>query len=167
MECVPPMGYSNLALLLSARRFGARNTRRAPRKVRDAVRSQFGPPLRKDDGAPLVALVIGAAAATGTYALIDNGDDAIEASTRLIVVETPAQHSADIPGKNEAATAVAITPTLSVAGPDEASTAAAVSQSSVTKPRGSKAATAGPEEASTAAAVSQSSGTEPLGSALP
>jgi hypothetical protein len=117
--------------------------------------------------APLVALVIGAAAATGTYALIDNGDDAIQASTRLIVVETPAQHSADIPGKNEAATAAAINPTLSVAGPDEASTAAAVSQSSVTEPRGSKAATAGPDEASTAAAVSQSSATEPLGSALP
>ena len=92
--------------------------------------------------APLVALVIGAAAATGTYALIDNGDDVIRASTRLIVVETPAQHSADIPGKNEAATAVAINPTLSVAGTDEASTAAAVSQSSVTEPRGSKAASA-------------------------
>jgi hypothetical protein len=92
--------------------------------------------------APLVALVIGAAAATGTYALIDNGDDVIRASTRLIVVETPAQHSADIAGKNEAATAVAINPTLSVAGTDEASTAAAVSQSSVTEPRGSKAASA-------------------------
>jgi hypothetical protein len=92
---------------------------------------------------PLVALVIGAAAAAGTYALIDNGDDAIQASTRLIVVETPAQHSADIPGKNEAATAVAISPTLSVAGTDETSTAAAVSQSSATEPRGSKAAGAG------------------------
>jgi hypothetical protein len=87
--------------------------------------------------APLVALVIGAAAATGTYALIDNGDDAIQAATRVIVVETPAQHSADIPGKNEAATAAAINPTLSVAGPDEASTAAAVSQSSATAPLGS------------------------------
>jgi hypothetical protein len=115
---------------------------------------------------PLVALVIGAAAAAGTYALIDNADDAIQASTRVIVVETPAQHSADIPGKNEAATAAAISPTLSFAGPDEASTAAAVSQSSTTEPRGSKAATAGPDEASTAAAVSQSS-VHPLGSALP
>jgi hypothetical protein len=118
--------------------------------------------------APLVALVIGAAVATGTYALIDNGDDAIQASTRLIVVETPAQHSADIPGKNEAVTAVAITPTPGVAGPDEASTAAALSQPSGTAPRGSKAATAGPDEASTAAAVSQPSGTAvPLGSAAP
>ena len=117
--------------------------------------------------APLVALVIGAAVAPGTYALIDNGDDAIQASTRWIVVETPAQHSADIPGKNEAATAVAINPTLSVAGPDEASTAAAVSQSSVTEPRGSKAASAGTDEGSTAATVSQSSVTAPLGSALP
>ena len=87
--------------------------------------------------APLVALVIGAAAATGTYALIDNGDDTIQASTRLIFVETPARHSADIPGKNEAATAVAINPTPSVAGPDEASTGAAVSQSTVTEPLGS------------------------------
>ena len=117
--------------------------------------------------APLVALVIGAAAATGTYALIDNGDGAIKASTRLLVVETPAQHSADIPGKNEAATAAAINPTRSVAGPDEASTAAAVSRSSVTAPPGSKAATPGPDEASTAAAVSRSSGTGPRGFALP
>ena len=99
--------------------------------------------------APLVALVIGAAAATGTYALIDNGNEAIQASTRLIVVETPAQHSADIPGKNEAATAVAIKPTLSVAGTDEASTAAAVSQSSGTDPRGSKAASAGTDDSVT------------------
>ena len=105
--------------------------------------------------APMVALLIGAAVATGTYALIDNGDAAIQASTRLIVVETPAQHSADIPGKNEAATAAAINPTLSVAGTDEASTAAEVSQSSAT-------------EASTAAAVSQSPVTEPRGfGALP
>jgi len=96
--------------------------------------------------APLVALVIGAAAATGTYALIDNGDGVIQASTRLIVVETPAQHSADIPGKNEAATAAAINPALSVAGPDEASTAAVVSQSSVTEPRGSKALSAGTDD---------------------
>jgi hypothetical protein len=96
--------------------------------------------------APMVALVIGAAAATGTYALIDNGDAAIQASTRLIVVETPAQHSADIPGKNEAATAAAINPTLSVAGTNEASTAAAVSQSSATEPRGSKAATGGSDD---------------------
>ena len=117
--------------------------------------------------APVVALLIGAAAATGTYALIDNGDAAIQAATRIIVVETPAQHSADIPGKNEAATAAAINPTLSVAGPDEASTAATVSQSSGTEPRGSKAATAGPDEASAAAAVSQSSVNETLGSASP
>jgi hypothetical protein len=117
--------------------------------------------------APLVALVIGAAAATGTYALIDNGDAAIQASTRLIFVETPAQHSADIPGKNEAATASAINPAPSVVGLDEASTAAAVSQSSVTAPLGSKAATASPDEASTAAAVSQSTVTAPLGSASP
>jgi hypothetical protein len=91
---------------------------------------------------PLVALVIGAAAAAATYALIDNGDDAIQAATRVIFVETPAQHSSDIPGKNEAATAAAINP-LSVASIDEARTAAAVSQSSATELRGSKAATAG------------------------
>ena len=78
VECVPRWGTAICAPLLSARRFGTRNTRRAPRKVPDAARSQFGPPLRKDDAAPLVALMIGAAAATGTYALIDNGDAAIQ-----------------------------------------------------------------------------------------
>jgi hypothetical protein len=93
--------------------------------------------------APFVALVIGAAAATGAYALIDNGDAVIQGATRLIIVETPAQHSADIPGKNEAATAVAISPTLSVSATDEARTAAAVSQSGGSEPRGSRAAIAG------------------------
>ena len=154
MECVPPMGYSTFVLLFY-------------RPAASGLATPVGPPGRslmqyeaslarlsaRTMLAPLVALVIGAAAATGTYALIDNGDT-IQASTRLIVVETPAQHSADIPGKNEAATAVAITPTLSVAGPDEATTGAAVSWSSVTEPRGSEAATSGPDEASTAAAVS-------------
>jgi hypothetical protein len=48
--------------------------------------------------------VIGSAVATGTYALIANGDDTIQASTRLIVVETPAQHSADIPDEDPSET---------------------------------------------------------------
>ena len=67
----------------------------------------------------------------------------IQGATRLIVVETPARHSADIPGKNESATAVAISPALGASATDEASTAAAVSPSSGTDPRGSKAASAG------------------------
>ena len=88
---------------------------------------------------PAVALVIGAAAATGVYALIDNGGEAIQAATRVIVVETPAQHSADIPGKNETATAAAISPTASVSTTDEAATAAAIVPTADTQLRGSKA----------------------------
>jgi hypothetical protein len=57
--------------------------------------------------APVVALVIGAGVATGAYALIDNGDGAAEAA-KVIVVQTPGPQAADIPGKDESATAAAI-----------------------------------------------------------
>jgi hypothetical protein len=88
--------------------------------------------------APVVALVVGAVAATGTYALIDNGDEAIQAATRVIVVENPAQHSAEIAGKNEATTAAAVGSAPIVSTTDEAATAAAISQSSGVDLRGSK-----------------------------
>jgi hypothetical protein len=91
---------------------------------------------------PIVALVVGAGAATGTYALIDNGDEAIQAAARVIVVETPAQHSAEIPGKNETATAAAVGSAPSLSSTDEAATAAADSRSAGSEPRGSKAASA-------------------------
>jgi hypothetical protein len=89
--------------------------------------------------APIVALVVGAGAATGTYALIDNGDQAIQAATRFIVVESPAQHSSDIAGKNEATTAAAVGSPASVSSTDEAATAAAISQPSGVEDGGSKA----------------------------
>jgi hypothetical protein len=56
---------------------------------------------------PLVTLLVGAAVATGAYALID--DEGTSASTKTIVVEQPGPNAADIPGKNESATAAAIT----------------------------------------------------------
>ena len=43
---------------------------------------------------PVVALVIGAGAATGVYALIDNGNDVAQGASKVVVVETPAQQSA-------------------------------------------------------------------------
>jgi hypothetical protein len=111
---------------------------------------------------PVVALVIGAAAATGVYALIDNGGDAIQAATRVIVVETPAQHSADIPGKNETATAAAISPTAGVSATDEAATAAAIVPDADTQPRGSKASSTGTSEQGAAEALR----TDPHGPAV-
>lgn len=83
--------------------------------------------------APVVALVLGAAAATGAYAVIDNGNEAAQAA-KVIVVETPAPGTADIAGKNES------------------STAAAITQSSGIELRGSKASGSGPttDEADTA-----------------
>jgi hypothetical protein len=66
-------------------------------------------PTRKSMLAPVVALVLGAGAATGVYALVDNNDQVTPAAAKVIVVETPAAGTADIPGKNEAATAAAIT----------------------------------------------------------
>ena len=97
-------------------------------------------PSRRTMAAPVVALVVGAGVATGAYALIDNGDGAAVAS-KVIVVETPGPQAADIPGKNESATAAAISPQTGAdtSGKDESATAAAISQSSGVELRGSKA----------------------------
>jgi hypothetical protein len=64
-------------------------------------------PSRKTLVAPLVALVLGAGVATGAYALIDDGNTST--ASKVIVVEQPGPHAAEIPGKNEAGTAAAIT----------------------------------------------------------
>jgi hypothetical protein len=72
-----------------------------------------------------IALAVGALVAIGAYALIDDTDGGTQA-TKYIVVEQPAQGSAEIPGKNEATTAAAISPQTGLASPDEAATAAAI-----------------------------------------
>ena len=98
-------------------------------------------PTRRTMLAPVLALVVGAGAATGVYALVDNGDQAIQAA-KVIVVEQPAPGTAEIPGKNESATAAAIaggSAVTDIAGKNEANTAAAISQSSGVELRGSKA----------------------------
>jgi hypothetical protein len=89
---------------------------------------------------PLVTLLVGAAVATGAYALID--DSGTDTATKTIVVEQPGPSAADIPGKNESATAAAISGSSAITeipGKDEASTAAAISQSNGVELRGSKA----------------------------
>ncbi|MEA2400432.1 MAG: hypothetical protein QOK00_835 [Thermoleophilaceae bacterium] len=93
---------------------------------------------------PLVALLVGAGAATGAYALIDDGS-VTTAPSQVIVVEKPGPHAAEIPGKNESATAAAISPShaAQIARPDESATAAAISQSSGVDLRGSKASATG------------------------
>jgi hypothetical protein len=63
-------------------------------------------PSRQSIVVPLVALVLGAGIATGAYALIDDGNTAT--ASKVIVVEQPGPHAADIAGKNEAGTAAAI-----------------------------------------------------------
>jgi len=101
-------------------------------------------PSRKALVAPLVALLVGAGVATGAYALIDNPD---ATSSQVIVVEQPGPHAAEIPGKNEAGTAAAISPQSQAIGlprPDEAAVAAAISeQGGSVQPRGSKASDTG------------------------
>ena len=62
---------------------------------------------RRSMVAPVAALLVGAGVATGAYALIDDGNSATQPA-KVIVVEQPAQGSAAIPGKNEAATAAAL-----------------------------------------------------------
>jgi hypothetical protein len=55
---------------------------------------------------PLVALLIGAAAATGAYALIDDGDEL--QPSQVIVVERPLPVGEGVAAKDEAASAAAI-----------------------------------------------------------
>jgi hypothetical protein len=77
--------------------------------------------------APAVALVIGAAAATGAYALIDSEQVELPAP-KVIVAEPPAQPSQGVAAKHEAATAAAIgaSATSTSFGKDEAATATAI-----------------------------------------
>jgi hypothetical protein len=110
--------------------------------------------------APAVALVIGAAAATGAYALIDSEQVELPAP-KVIVAEPPAQPSQGVAAKNEAATAAAIgsLATSTSFGKDEALTATAIGRGA------SISGTSGAEiknEAATAAAIG--SGTELRGS---
>jgi hypothetical protein len=77
--------------------------------------------------APAVALVIGAAAATGAYALFDSEQVELPAP-QVIVADPPAQPSEGVAAKHEAATAAAIgaSATSTPFGKDEAVTAAAI-----------------------------------------
>jgi hypothetical protein len=81
---------------------------------------------------PVVALAIGAAAATGTYALMDS-EQVTLSEPKVIVSETPAPTSQGLAAKHEAATAAAIgqAPTNSF-GKDEAGTAAAIARQPAT-----------------------------------
>ena len=109
-------------------------------------------PSRRSIVVPLVALVLGAGVATGTYALIDNGSST---DSQVIVVERPGPHAADIAGKNEAATAAAIgrPGTQTADHPNEAATAASISgEQSGVQGRGSKASATGIPSPSAASA---------------
>jgi hypothetical protein len=93
---------------------------------------------------PAVALIIGAAAATGAYALLDDDPSGSQASApKVIVAEPPAQPGPGVSAKNEAGVAAAIgspAATSATETKDEAGIAAAVGQSSgATEFRGSRA----------------------------
>jgi hypothetical protein len=96
---------------------------------------------------PVVALVVGAAAATGTWALLDSEQVALQ-PPKVIVTEAPAQPSQGVAAKNEAATAAAIgTGAVSNSfGKDEAATAAAIGT-------GTSSSSFGKDEAASAAAI--------------
>jgi hypothetical protein len=102
---------------------------------------------------PVVALAIGAAGATGIYALSDGTDVSLQ-PTRVIVAETPSQPSTAT--KDEAATAAAIGNHVqsSSFGKDEAATAAAIGNHV-------QSSSFGKDEAATAAAIGQSFGARP------
>ena len=111
-------------------------------------------PSPKSLAVPLVALVLGAAAATGLYTLIDDdGTSVTPADTKVIVADPPAQPGPGVAAKNEAGVASAIgNPALPVEGvsaKDEAGVASAIGQSS--QPQ-----TLSKDEAATAAAIGSS-----------
>jgi hypothetical protein len=96
---------------------------------------------------PVVALAIGAAAATGAFALLDDESTGTQATApKVIVADPPAQPSAGVRAKNEAGVAAAIgNPAVGPAteSKDEAGTAAAIGQASGgTESRDSAPATA-------------------------
>ena len=94
--------------------------------------------------APVVALAIGAAAATGAYALIDS-ETVVVGEPEVIVAEVPAPGTV-AKTKNEAATAAAISPPATAqGGTNEAATAAAISPPATSQ--------GGTDEAATAAAI--------------
>ena len=112
--------------------------------------------------APVVALVIGAAGATGVYALVD--DNSVSSTPDAIVISEPARTPATTGpkngavsraqaqvqsfGKDESTTAAAIgSQALSPSGPNEAGVATAVSRAQA------QVQSSGKDESTTAAAV--------------
>lgn len=88
--------------------------------------------------APIVALAIGAAGATGVYALVD--DNSLSSTPAAIVVTQPASSSVD---ESAVASAVAHRPVSVSSSVDESAVASAVAQRPVQSPN----------EAGTAAAI--------------
>jgi hypothetical protein len=86
-------------------------------------------PSPKTVAVPLVALVLGAAAATGAYALIEN-EQVVQAPSKVIVLDAPATPTDGTTAKDEAGTAAAIgtvsAPGEGITAKDEAGTAAAI-----------------------------------------
>jgi hypothetical protein len=113
-------------------------------------------PSPKSVAVPLVALVIGAAAATGAYALIDNNEQVAQAPSNVIVLDAPAPASEGTSAKNEAGTAAAIggvsAPGEGITAKNEAGTAAAISALEL-RGEGMNARMNAKNEAGTAAAI--------------
>ena len=113
-------------------------------------------PSPKTLAVPLVALVLGAAAATGLYTLIDDdGTSVTPADTRVIVADPPALPGQGVAAKNEAGVASAIgnpaLPGEGVSAKDEAGVASAIG-----KPE--QPQTLSKDEAATAAVIAPSRG---------
>ena len=64
-------------------------------------------PSPRSLAAPVAALAVGAAVATGAWALIDN-ETVIQEPAQVIVLDTPAPAGPGLSAKNEAATAAAV-----------------------------------------------------------
>jgi hypothetical protein len=102
--------------------------------------------------APVLALAVGAAAATGAYALLDS-ETVVVGDPEVIVAEVPAPGTV-AQTKNEAATAAAITASPTVAETkNEAATAAAITASPTVPARAGHPSHGGTDEAATAAAI--------------
>jgi hypothetical protein len=65
-------------------------------------------PSPRSLAAPVAALAVGAAVATGAWALIDNETTLVQEPAQVIVLDTPAPAGPGLSAKNEAATAAAL-----------------------------------------------------------
>ena len=94
-------------------------------------------PSPRSLAAPVAALAVGAAVATGAWALIDNETTVVQEPAQVIVLDTPAPAGPGLSAKNEAATAAALAsaPALELRGSKASATGTSSTETEQTPAR--------------------------------